>query len=202
VAITLGVLVGSALLLVLTVERGTEPLVAQTRALRLERQMAAVLPAPDPGARTVSERLVPIASDEDPVPPRWIERRWVDGRPDALVLNVIAPDGYSGDIDLLVGIGADGTLHGVRVIRHRETPGLGDDIERQRSDWITRFDGLSLDTVPAAGWAVRAHGGRFDAFTGATITPAAVVGAVHRALRWVEDHHRMPERISTGQPER
>ena len=190
-ALTLGLLVGIALLLVLVMERMTEPLVARSRAQTLERELAAVLPAPDPARTGDADRWVPDASPDEPDEPdapRWIERRWLDGRLEAMALSVVAPDGYSGDIELLVGVRADGTLSGVRVLEHRETPGLGDDIERHRSDWITEFDGLSLHTVPARDWAVRRQGGRFDAFTGATITPQAVVGAVHRALRWVERH--------------
>lgn len=100
------------------------------------------------------------------------------------VLPVITRQGYSGEIDLLVGIDEQQRISGVRVTYHQETPGLGDKIERQRSDWITRFNGLSLDELPANAWAVKKEGGQFDGFTGATITPRAVIEAVHNALEY------------------
>ncbi|MGB8711753.1 MAG: electron transport complex subunit RsxG [Onishia taeanensis] len=107
----------------------------------------------------------------------------------AVVLPVIAPNGYSGDIDLLVGITESGSISGVRVTRHQETPGLGDAIESRKSDWIEDFAGHSLSDPGPNGWAVTKDGGDFDAFTGATITPRAVVEAVHRTLGYVRDHH-------------
>ena len=104
--------------------------------------------------------------------------------PVAAVLTPVAPDGYNGTIRLLVGVYYDGTLAGVRVIAHRETPGLGDGIEERRSDWIHAFDGRSLEDPQAEGWQVKRDGGVFDQFTGATITPRAVVKAVHRSLQY------------------
>lgn len=109
-----------------------------------------------------------------------------DGWPVALVIAATAPDGYSGPIRLLVGINADGTLAGVRVVNHRETPGLGDAIEASRSDWILGFDGRSLDDPKESLWAVKRDGGHFDQFTGATITPRAVVNAVKKALLYFQ----------------
>lgn len=91
--------------------------------------------------------------------------------------------GYAGDIHLLLGIDAQGRLLGVRVLRHTETPGLGDKIELGRSDWITRFTGRSLGDPPAAQWAVKKDGGPFDQFAGATITPRAVVNGIHDGLQ-------------------
>lgn len=106
----------------------------------------------------------------------------------AVVLPANAPEGYGGDINLLVGVTAEGVISGVRVTRHRETPGLGDPIEAEKSDWIHGFEGKSLDN-PQNGWAVRKDGGAFDQFTGATITPRAVVHAVYRSLQYARDHH-------------
>jgi electron transport complex protein RnfG len=108
------------------------------------------------------------------------------GRTVAVILPVRAPDGYSGGIDLMVGILADGTVSGVRVLSHRETPGLGDDIELRKSNWVLDFNGRSLTEPAAALWKVRKDGGVFDQFTGATITPRAVVRAVRRALEYAE----------------
>ena len=113
---------------------------------------------------------------------------WVkDQNSSAVILPVVTKQGYNGDIHLLVGIDAQQRISGVRVTHHQETPGLGDDIERRRSDWITHFDGQGLDSLPPDGWAVAKDGGAFDAFTGATITPRAVVNAVHDALQYVAD---------------
>ncbi len=109
-------------------------------------------------------------------------------QPVAVLFPVVAPDGYSGDIRLLVGILANGELAGVRVLNHRETPGLGDAIETRRSDWIRQFAGLSLDAPPANAWTVRKDGGEFDQFAGATITPRAVIKAVRQALVFFEQN--------------
>ncbi|MFN2348472.1 MAG: electron transport complex subunit RsxG [Thioalkalivibrio sp.] len=110
------------------------------------------------------------------------------GEPVAAVFTVIAPGGYGGPIHLLVGVNVFGELDGVRVVSHRETPGLGDDIEVGRSDWILGFEDLSLTDPPVNQWAVRRDGGVFDQFTGATITPRAVVTAVRDALIYFESH--------------
>lgn len=118
--------------------------------------------------------------------PIHVARR--NGQVTALVLPVTAPDGYNGRIRLLVGVRPDGTLLGVRVVEHRETPGLGDKVDTRKSDWILGFAGKSLDNPAPPGWQVRREGGEFDQFTGATITPRAVVRAVYRALRHHEAH--------------
>jgi len=108
------------------------------------------------------------------------------GEPAAVILQATAPDGYSGSVKLLVGILADGRLAGVRVIGHKETPGLGDKIELAKSPWINGFVGQSLSAPNEAGWAVKKDGGQFDQFAGATITPRAVVKAVHKALQYFD----------------
>jgi electron transport complex protein RnfG len=111
-----------------------------------------------------------------------------EGKPVALVMTPVAPDGYSGSIRLLVGIGYDGRLTGVRVSAHRETPGLGDAIDEERSDWIYAFDGKSLDNPPPERWRVKRDGGAFDQLTGATITPRAIVKAVKKTLLYYREH--------------
>lgn len=98
--------------------------------------------------------------------------------------------GYSGDIVLLLGVAPDGRILGVRVLSHAETPGLGDRIEVQKSDWILGFSGLSLDNPATAGWAVKKDGGAFDSFSGATITPRAVVAGIRRGLELYRAHRR------------
>jgi electron transport complex protein RnfG len=106
-----------------------------------------------------------------------------------MVLEALAPDGYSGDIKLLVAVSTNGELVGVRVLAHKETPGLGDYIDIGHSDWIRKnFDGQSLAKTPDDGWRVKKDGGRFDYMAGATITPRAVVKAVHKALKYFVAH--------------
>jgi len=102
------------------------------------------------------------------------------------VITAVAPDGYSGKIHLLIAIDRYHSLWGVRVIEHKETPGLGDDIEIRKSAWITSFDDVSLHSLTDAQWAVKKDGGIFDQFTGATITPRAVINTVYRVLSWHE----------------
>ena len=117
----------------------------------------------------------------------------------AVVFTSIAPSGYNGSIQLLIGVNADGTLSGVRVVKHRETPGLGDVVEISRSDWILGFNDKSLSKPNEKGWKVKRDGGVFDQFTGATITPRAVVNAVHDALLYFEKNQEMLFSVNTDQ---
>jgi electron transport complex protein RnfG len=115
------------------------------------------------------------------------------GQASALVLEAAAPDGYSGKIRLLIAIAADGTVAGVRVTQHRETPGLGDYIEPKKDKnkerpWITQFNGLSLASVTDREWKVKKDGGRFDSMAGATVTPRAVIKATHKAVKYVAEN--------------
>lgn len=134
---------------------------------------------------TVQVRDESLLGTADPV---TVYRARLDGKPVALVIAPVAPDGYSGSIKLLVGINHDGTLTGVRVVAHRETPGLGDAIDETRSDWIHVFDGKSLEDPAIGKWEVKKDGGVFDQLTGATVTPRAVVRAVRQALLYYRNH--------------
>lgn len=118
--------------------------------------------------------------------PVRIYRARLAGMPVAAVLRPIAPDGYRGPIELLVAIGQDGRLIGVQVIRHEETPGLGDAFESREPEWLDRFRGHALTDPPPSRWTVRRDGGDFDAFTGATITPRAIIKAVRNALEYYQ----------------
>jgi len=105
----------------------------------------------------------------------------------AVVLQPVVPDGYAGPIRLLVSVMNDGTVGGVRVLEHHETPGLGDKIDERKDDWIIdQFTGKSIGNPPLEDWAVKRDGGEFDQFTGATITPRSVVNAVKNTLLYVE----------------
>lgn len=92
--------------------------------------------------------------------------------------------GYAGPVRLILGVDADGRVLGVRATQHKETPGLGDKIDIAKSDWITRFTGLSLGSPPKEKWRVKKDGGQFDQFSGATITPRGVVGAIRNGLEF------------------
>jgi len=161
----------------------------QASEQRVQLQALAVVLPPDrydndPIADTVQVQAEPWLGQASAT----VRRARLQGQPSALVLDVVAPDGYSGPIHLLVAVDAGGRVLGVRVSSHRETPGLGDDIEAGRSDWITRFTGLRLGDPPAGRWRLRRDGGDFDQFAGATLTPRAVVNAVRRTLAFVERH--------------
>lgn len=110
------------------------------------------------------------------------------GEPVAVVLEAVAPDGYSGKIFLIMAIRPDGSLSGVRVVAHNETPGLGDYIDIAKNDWIKTFDGRSRTLFKDELWKVRKDGGVFDHMAGATISPRAVIKAVNHALRYFEAH--------------
>ncbi len=110
----------------------------------------------------------------------------------AVIIPAVAPDGYNGDIQMIVGINVDGTVAGARVISHRETPGLGDKIDLKKNDWMLGFNGKSLTNPKPEGWKVKKDKGAFDQFTGATITPRAVVQQVLKTLQYYkEDRKRL-----------
>ncbi len=110
------------------------------------------------------------------------------GQASAMIFPVVATRGYSGAIKMLVGINIDGSVAGVRVVSHKETPGLGDAIEIERNDWILTFNNKSLTDPNEKNWKVKRDGGVFDQFTGATITPRAVVQGVHLCLVYFNRH--------------
>ncbi len=139
----------------------------------------------DPLADTLAVVDAELLGTTQPV---TVYRARLEGTTVAVVLAPVAPGGYSGPIELLVAIAPDGRLLGVRVAKHRETPGLGDAIEARKSSWIERFTGKSLGNPPLERWRVRKDGGDFDQFTGATVTPRAVVGAVANVLVYFDRH--------------
>lgn len=108
------------------------------------------------------------------------------GQPSVIVLEATAADGYSGKITMIVAINYDGSISGVRVVTHKETPGLGDYIDVAKNGWIKLFQGTSLTGIQETEWQVKKDGGQFDYMAGATITPRAVIKAVHKALQYFE----------------
>ncbi|MGB1457705.1 electron transport complex subunit RsxG [uncultured Spongiibacter sp.] len=123
--------------------------------------------------------------------PRNAYRAKQNGEVVAVILPATARDGYTGDIDLIIGVNRDGSVAGVRVLSHRETPGLGDQIDYKKSQWVDGFIGRSLLNPKADKWTVKKDGGVFDQFTGATITPRAVTAAVKRSLEFYAQQRPM-----------
>ena len=193
-------LIGTALV-VTTFDNTRERIAANERATLLRKLHQLIRPEQHDNTLledtlTVTNR--PLLGTSRPV---TVYRARKAGQPVALVITPIAPDGYSGSIKLLVGINVDGTLSGVRVVAHRETPGLGDAIDETRSNWIHIFDNRSLEDPPLARWRVKKDGGDFDQLTGATITPRAVVKAVRQALLYYRDNQEaLFARSETGTP--
>ena len=116
--------------------------------------------------------------------PTMAYRGRLQGQPSMLVMEAIAPDGYSGKIRFIMALQYDGTISGVRVVKHKETPGLGDYIDAAKSDWIKGFNGISLTNRADKDWKVKKDGGQFDYMTGATISPRAMIKAVHKASQY------------------
>jgi len=188
-ALSLGVVAIVGTTLLSAVDLATEERIEQQERRVVLEQLAQIIP-PDRYDNALQDDWFAF-SDEISFPQGQqvvAYRARKQGRPVAIILRFAAMDGYSGPIGLLTGIEADGRLAGVRVTSHRETPGLGDGIEVDKSDWIRSFDGKALGAPPADEWTVRRDGGAFDQFTGATITPLAVVKAVRRALEYHERH--------------
>ena len=120
-----------------------------------------------------------------------------DGNVSAYAYETTAPDGYSGDIRLLVGLDPKGEILGVRVIEHHETPGLGDKIELRISNWILNFTHQSINEHNLSEWSVKKDGGKFDQFSGATITPRAVVNQTKRSALIMLNNQALLQQLST-----
>ena len=184
VATTLALIAVIGAGLLAATKRVTEPAIeAELRADRLS-QLRTLIPI-DQHDNQLLEDTIQI---QDPTylgtpEPVTVYRARQGGEPVGVAFEIMAPDGYNGAIKLLVAIWADGTLAGVRAVKHSETPGLGDRIETAKSDWIRQFEGHSLTSPPIENWAVKKDGGVFDRMTGATITSRAVIKAVRRALK-------------------
>ena len=118
--------------------------------------------------------------------PAFIYRVYTGEQPVAALFAVTARDGYAGPIRVLIGLDTAGVITGVRILQHRETPGLGDNIEAERSDWVFQFDGRSMGDPALPGWALQVDGGEFDQLTGASVTPRAVINAIRETLLYFE----------------
>lgn len=135
---------------------------------------------------SLSSTLLGNSSNDKGMQTAYIARK--DNKAVALAMTSTAPDGYNGNIELIIAINMDDTVSGVRVLKHQETPGLGDKVELRKSNWIDSFTGEKLVSENDARWAVTKDNGMFDQFTGATITPRAVVKAVKKTLLYFKDN--------------
>lgn len=181
------ILLGIGLLLL--VAQFTQPKIQQAEQQTLLNTFQEIVPAseydndPLKDTKTIHDpKLLQLLGQKQPI---TLYRLRKQNKPVAVIFPITAPDGYSGDIHILIGVYADGRIAGVRVLEHRETPGLGDKIELKKSPWILSFNNKKLTHNNASQWAVKKDGGEFDQFTGATITPRAVVKAVKHALIFV-----------------
>jgi electron transport complex protein RnfG len=189
-AALLGVFAVGGTAMVAWTNLNTKERIEESERRDLLRKLTEVVPengyAIDLQTDTVEVESKPLLGSAKPLS-AYLARR--DSAPAGVILTCIAPDGYSGEITLLVAIDYDtDSLLGVRVLAHHETPGLGDYIDIEKSNWINGFVGHSLDQPDELGWHVQKDGGIFDQVTGATITPRAVVKAVHNALKYYQLH--------------
>ena len=165
---------------------GTETRIAENERAALLRSLRAIVPGSLYDNDIVSDTVQVTEMSLGSAQPITVYRARKAGKPVAAVFATVAPDGYNGNIKLLVAVRKNGSLAGVRAVGHKETPGLGDSIEENRSDWIMEFANKSLVNPAAKHWAVKRDGGVFDQFTGATITPRAVVKAVKSTLLYYQ----------------
>jgi electron transport complex protein RnfG len=170
-------------------ENTTRTKIANNERLVLLRNLNALLPAEELDNDIVNDTTTAPASTllgkkNDTI----VYRARLQDNPVAAIFNSIAPNGYSGKIHLLVGVYADGSVAGVRAVKHSETPGLGDAIDTQKTDWVFSFNNRSLISPAPSKWLVKKDGGDFDQFTGATITPRAVVLAVKNTLLYYQQN--------------
>jgi electron transport complex protein RnfG len=187
--------IGSAILA--SANWATKDRIIENERQALIDQLQEILPAGSYDNALLNDtREVELPPNISPAGPDtlYIARR--QGHAVAVILPVTAPNGYNGAIKMLVGIQRDGQIAAVRVIKHRETPGLGDGIDTARGDWILQFDHSSLNHPER--WGVKKDGGSFDQLTGATITPRAVVAAVHGSLLFFQAHQK--DIFADGQP--
>ncbi len=169
---------------------GTKDRIVEQIRIAKEKALLEIVPDNRHDNEMLDDNFVIPDADKERLHLKKLNRAFVarkDGKPVAVIFPATAPDGYSGPIKMLVGINVDGTIAGVRVVDHNETPGLGDGISLKKSDWILSFNGKSLESPLPEQWKVKKDKGVFDQFTGATITPRAVVTQVHQTLVYFED---------------
>lgn len=167
---------------------GTQDRIAAAERAAQQRALFEIIPLQDHDNDLLNDTIAVPASAWEPLgatETSKIYRARQGSEITALIVPATAHDGYSGDISMIVGVKRDGSIAGVRVLLHKETPGLGDKIELKKHQWILNFNGKTLRIPVIEEWKVKKDGGVFDQFAGATITPRAVVGQVKRVLEFV-----------------
>jgi len=186
---TLAVIAAICTALVAATYQLTEERIAANKKALLEQALQPALSGLFyDGGVSESRLVIPPPHDLPGNDAALIFRVYAKDTPVAALFAVTARDGFSGVIRVLVGVEFDGTITGVRILQHRETPGLGDKIESARSDWIFQFDGRYMGDPEVAGWAIRNDGGEFDQLTGASVTPRAVIKAIRDTLLYFAAH--------------
>ena len=172
--------------LVASINALTADKIAEQEQLQLTAQLQEVLDPKSYDNQLLQDCVIITDEKLGPYANQVIYRARKNNKPVAVVIRHVTPNGYSGDINLLTAVLSDGTIAGVRTTKHEETPGLGDKVEVKKSLWITTFKSLTVEGEEDARWAVKKDGGQFDQFTGATITPRAVVGSVKNAVLFAQ----------------
>lgn len=196
-ALALGAVAAFCVAILSIVNQLTAPRIGEQLLSAKLAILSEVLPGVDAGQSLLHDCLQ--VTDEQLLGragPQALYRWRTNGELSAYIIETTAPDGYSGNINLLVAVTPDGTVLGSRVLEHKETPGLGDKIEARRSPWIFSFSGKKVSNDNANEWAVRKDGGNFDQFTGATITPRAVINAVRNAVLFVQQHPELADKAA------
>lgn len=183
-------------------DRLTEDRIAESERLAAQKALFEIIP--------VERHNNDLLMDIQPIPEKYwstlglesggdIHIARLDGEPVAAIIPSITPEGYSGDIAMIVGVNFDGSIAGVRVVEHRETPGLGDKVDLRKSDWILSFNGKSLSNPKPDAWNVKKEKGNFDQFTGATITPRAVIHQIAKTLEYFsQDKERLLNTLNSS----
>ena len=187
--VTLAAMAAICTLLVAATYQLTADRIAANERAWLERSLEPALSGVFfEGSVTESKVVIPPPHDLPGNETAIVYRVFAEEAPVAALFAVTARDGYAGSIRILVGVGIDGTVTGVRIVEHRETPGLGDRIDQSRSDWVYQFDGRSLGSPVEANWLLEVDGGEFDQLTGASVTPRAVIKAIRDTLIYFDAH--------------
>ena len=182
-------------LILASTDRLTEDRIADSERIAAQKALFEIIP--------VERHNNDLLLDIQPIPEKYwsllgletggdIHIARLDGQPVAAIIPSVTPEGYSGDIAMIIGVNFDGSVAGVRVVEHKETPGLGDKVDLRKSDWILSFDGKSLSNPEPNAWNVKKEKGEFDQFTGATITPRAVIHQIAKTLEYFnQDKERL-----------
>ena len=190
-------------LILATTNHLTEDRIAESERIAAQRALFEIVPTD----RHNNDLLI----DLQPIPQQYWEALGLteggdiyiarlDDEPVAAIIPSVTPKGYSDDIKMIIGINFDGKIAGVRVVEHRETPGLGDKVDLKKSDWILSFNGKSLSNPTRERWEVKKDRGDFDQFTGATITPRAVIHQIAQTLDYfASDRERLLKAIQSQQ---